>query len=501
MNGRPGPQQQGPQQQGPEKHGRAVGRRIFANVAALGGSQLVTMACGVVTSVVLARALGPGLLGVLGFAAAVVSYFGLFVNMGMDVHAVREIPRAPARGRALARMVLSTRFLLALAAFAVLVALAPHVGRSAEVPTVLIIQGAGLFAVALTLDFFYQAEQRMAVAGLRQGAAALAGALAVLMVIRAPSDLHLAAAIPVGVHMISALALLFYFWTQRAPSAAADSGVRRLSFIRRAAPVALMGVLITIYINLDIIILGYMVNQDEVGLYVAASRVAIMAAVIASLVHSAFLPALAKAFGDDAACSEISGNQVRVVGLLGGAIGGFGILLAPQIIEFLFGESFAGASLALTILMFNVVASYMAAAFGTPLLAWQCDKGYTAILIAGAALNVGLNILLIPHYGIEGAAAATLATQTLIWLSLMALAHKAFGLHHYGLITKTLSITALSLAPFYAIMAYWPAVGTMPALLALVVFGTAYLTLYGGVSLAAGLVAVSEIRGLLRRAA
>ncbi len=70
-----------------------LGRRILNNILALGGAQLVTMVTGMITAIVVARALGPSVYGVLGFGVAVLSYLGLLVNMGMDVHGVREIAR------------------------------------------------------------------------------------------------------------------------------------------------------------------------------------------------------------------------------------------------------------------------------------------------------------------------------------------------------------------------------------------------------------------------
>ena len=52
------------------KKERRLGHRILKNILALGTGQLVTMLSGVVTAVVLARALGPAVYGILGFGAA-----------------------------------------------------------------------------------------------------------------------------------------------------------------------------------------------------------------------------------------------------------------------------------------------------------------------------------------------------------------------------------------------------------------------------------------------
>lgn len=475
-----------------------LGRRVFGNILALGGAQLVTMAAGVVTAVVLARALGPALYGILGFGVAVLSYLGLLVNMGMDVHGVREIARRPTHGRRLVDMIVSTRLLFAAALFGALVVAVPYFGWSDDVRDVLIIQGIGLFAVALTVDFFYQAEQRMSIAALRQGGAAIIGALAVILLVAGPEDLRLAAAVPIAVHVASAIALLCFFRATTIRQENPEGDLSRMRFVGRSAPVALMGVLMTIYINMDIIILGYMVPEAEVGLYVAASRVTMMAIVLPNLIHSAFLPALSKAFGDDRAAAIAAGNHARSVVFFGGAVGGAGMLLAPAIIELLFGAAYAGANWAMTILMAHVLMFHLTAAFGTPLLAWQCDKPYTAILAFGAVVNLTLNFALIPKYGIEGAAVATLATQILIWLGLMILARKAFNLHHFGLMARILILTAVAMAVVYGALYYWPIPGAGGPWLTLFLGGGGYLLVYGGLAIAGGVISPAELHRLIR---
>ena len=102
----------------PQKENR-LGSRILGNILALGAGQLVTLFCGVISAVVLARALGPAVYGILGFGAAFISYFGLLVNMGMDVHGIREISRKPLHGPRLVTLVVLMRLILAIILFSV----------------------------------------------------------------------------------------------------------------------------------------------------------------------------------------------------------------------------------------------------------------------------------------------------------------------------------------------------------------------------------------------
>jgi len=472
-----------------------MGSRIMRNTVALGGAQAVSVLTGLVTTLVLARALGPESFGILGFGIALMSYFGLAVNLGMDSHAVREIAKAPAQARAVAGLVLSNRLVLA-GLFVVLVfALSPSMGWSAETEAVVRVQSLGLLGTALVLDFYFQARQRMEVLAVRQVAASVAGMLAVLILIRDAGDLLTAAAIPV-VMLIASGAMLFIYFRLIAKREAPAQGavaIPRLAFIRRSVPVALVGVLVTVLINLDIVILGYLVDEAQLGLYVAAARILTVAAMVPGILHGVFLPALAEAMIDDTRRAKMAGNMVRVLAFLGAGVAGVGVILTPLVLQLLFGGAYDGAAGALRILLVHAAFLFLAAAYGTALLAWQCDRPYSVLLAIGAVLNVALNFLLIPRFGIEGAAYATLASQLVMWLGLMALARKAFDLRLAGVQVGALAAAAVSAVPAYLVLRNSPWDATETMLTACVAFVVFYLA----ASQFAGVVDLRRLQALL----
>ncbi|MBT6883495.1 MAG: oligosaccharide flippase family protein, partial [Rhodospirillaceae bacterium] len=277
-----------------------TGSRIFRNFAALSVGQVVSMTCSLIVAVILARVLGPASYGILGFGAALLSYLGLVVNMGLDVHGVRVISHDPEQTGALVGFVLIFRVIISAALFAILLGGLDYINQPEMVKIVVLIQGCGLFFVALNLDFVFQAMQQMKVMAARQIAASLMALIAVFILITSPADLYKAAGIPAAVNMVTAVVVLIIFLN--------SSGVRieiRRGFsmardlLKSSVPVALMAALNTIYVSLDIVILQFMRPQDEVGLYVVASRVLALAVVPAGILHSVFLPALSSVFDDD----------------------------------------------------------------------------------------------------------------------------------------------------------------------------------------------------------
>ncbi len=87
-------------------------------------------------------------------------------------------------------------------------------------------------------------------------------------------------------------------------------------------------------------------------------------------------------------------------------------LVAPALVEILYGTAFRDAGPALQIMLPGVLAYTIVAVLSNPLIAWGAPGRVTAVLIAGLAVNLGANLLLIPQFGMNGAAAASTISYT-----------------------------------------------------------------------------------------
>ena len=87
--------------------------------------------------------------------------------------------------------------------------------------------------------------------------------------------------------------------------------------------------------------------------------------------------------------------------------------LAPIIIKVLYGEQYLAAVSALQIVVWYTTFSYLGSARNIWILAEGKQKYLWQINLFGAVANVGLNAILIPIMGIDGAAIASLVTQIL----------------------------------------------------------------------------------------
>jgi O-antigen/teichoic acid export membrane protein len=159
-------------------------------------------------------------------------------------------------------------------------------------------------------------------------------------------------------------------------------------------------------------------------------------------------------------------------------------LTAPILVDTVFGDAYQSAALPLTILIWTTVTVYGNAPFGFLMLARSQDRAYMLTAIAGATVNVGLNVAIIPVFGLVGAAATSVVTEVLV-----------FGLIVYATRDRSLDVLASSLRVAGPV-AFITAVAIFPvreSLLAVPVGAAAY----AGAMLMTGAVSISRIRIVL----
>jgi O-antigen/teichoic acid export membrane protein len=184
--------------------------------------------------------------------------------------------------------------------------------------------------------------------------------------------------------------------------------------IRVAVPLGVASVMITVYWQIDSVLLLQIAGPRESGIYGAAYGFLSPLTFLPAAVMSSFFPVLSAVYGRDPARSgrlvQICANSMAVIALpvLAGTIA-----LSGAIVHLMYGSGFARSAGVLPILMiafvsvcFGTLAGFLAPVLG---LQWRLAL-YSTV---GAAANVALNLVLIPPYGAYGSAWATVATEVL----------------------------------------------------------------------------------------
>jgi O-antigen/teichoic acid export membrane protein len=190
-------------------------------------------------------------------------------------------------------------------------------------------------------------------------------------------------------------------------------------WIVASLPLVLTEGLYLALLNSDIVLLGAYVDPDSVGIYFAATRIVNLITFIYFAVAALAVPKFAElhAKGDRAGLQSFVHAIIQWIFWPTLAAAAF-ILLFGKMALGLFGEGFIAGYPLLAILMLGFIARASTGPIEY-LLNMTNNQNVTACAYGGAAaLNIVLNLALIPHYGLNGAAAATAVSLVFasIWL-------------------------------------------------------------------------------------
>ena len=154
--------------------------------------------------------------------------------------------------------------------------------------------------------------------------------------------------------------------------------------------------------------IGWWKTPMDLGLYPAAQRLIQFLFVAPSLIAVATFPLLSKlAEESPVKLKAILGKTISLVLLLGLPIALGGILLGREIMLIAFGEAYVGATLVFQIFLGGILATFPLVILNNYIFIQNLQKKLVVWALGSALLNVFLNYLFIPRFGIAGAALAT----------------------------------------------------------------------------------------------
>lgn len=170
-----------------------------------------------------------------------------------------------------------------------------------------------------------------------------------------------------------------------------------------------------IFAYADTVLIGYFLDNVDVGIYRIAFQMTSFALLTTTAMRTTLYPKISN-WGKSGKINlvEMSLAKAFTYSLIL-AIPMFvgGVLLGDKLLYFLYGATFAKGANVLMILLAVQIANVFMFFFTMSLNALDSPKEAFKVSTIAAAINIILDILLIPIYGIEGAALATLATMTL----------------------------------------------------------------------------------------
>ena len=185
------------------------------------------------------------------------------------------------------------------------------------------------------------------------------------------------------------------------------------------AVMVLLGSVIAIelYTLLDTTMIGFFCDSKAVAYYTNSMRLVKILITVVTAISGVLLPRLSyhHSLGEEEECGKIVSKVFTVllfiflpceIGL---------ILVSDQVIPILFGSSFIPACKTLRVCSLLICVLGFSNLFGTQvLLTYNQEKKLLITTIAGAVSNICLNLVLVPKYQQNGAAVASVISETIV---------------------------------------------------------------------------------------
>lgn len=392
----------------------------YRNILKLSAWDMVAKAAYFLACLYLARIMGVEHYGVWEFAISVMAYFLLIADFGMEVWATREATKG-GDIPALVGTVMPLRLMGATGALGMLLAILPLLPDFPQLRTVLVVFGLTLFLQAANLKWVFMGQERMATAGKGLALTQLVFAVGIVVMVRSPNDLIWAPLLK-GLGDLAAVSFFGRQFLSTYGSSRINFNMSEsLSILRHALPMGVSNGLGLLSYNCDTLLLGFLSGPSAVGFYNAAYRPVTALLALPLTYFQGLFPLLSRKHHEDR--QGFIGTLKRSLGLAGliaFPIGVSGMFLGAPVLDLLFGPAYRQANTALQILVWSAVLVILRGSYRQAFIA--SGRQTLDLRCAGisATFNLGLNVLLIPPYGIIGAAAATVVGDC-VWLTLAAL--------------------------------------------------------------------------------
>jgi O-antigen/teichoic acid export membrane protein len=447
------------------------------------------------TFVAVTRGLGPEAFGDLTAALVFLYLPVVLAELGFTTTVVREISREPERTEAAMRASIPLRALVSAAVIGAAVGLGMAMPFSDRTKVAILISSIGAFLTLMTVSVVpvLQAQLKMhwAVAG------NLAGRLATLVLTLAALGVGLGFKSIVAAQVIG-LAVTFLVYlvivVRLVPLRPIVDPAYWRTLLTTSVVLGLAVALAQIYFRIDTLLIALLRDSVEVGLYGAAYKFIELSEFVSAAVGASVLPPLARfvAVGDPRAQRLVQRAFDVVVAAAAPLAVGM-LVFAPEIIRLTAGSEFGEASDALRLLAPYVLFSFVGGLFWRTLLATGRDRRLLSIALSVLSFNVTLNLIFVPMYGFEAAAAVAVVSE------ICALVPVALAVRSEGLLPGVgyVPVVAVAAGSMGIAAVVVPGPEPIAALIAALLYVTVLLALPG----TAKEIVFGDLRAALRRPA
>jgi O-antigen/teichoic acid export membrane protein len=385
--------------------------RVIDNFSWLIIDKILRLGVGIIVTIWLARYLGAEQFGLLSFSIALVSLFGAISSIGLQNIVVRDLVHNPNSKEEILGTAVFLQFIGGFLSYGLLLGFISWLRPDDETAKliVIILGFAMLFKASEVVSYWFESQvlSKYIVWVQNIGFFIFAAVKITLIIIQAPL-VGFAWAVLIETIIIAFLMVgmmgIYGFGPQRLQVTL----LRSKDLLSSSWPLLLSSVAIIIYMRVDQIMLGQMLGDEAVGIYSAAVRISEAWFFLLMAIVSSIFPHMSKLYKKNIILFEKFFLKImRLLNITSLSIGIIIYIFSGFIILSSFGNEYSDAITVLEILCWTGFFVGIGLIRTKYLVLQEKQIFQTIFLSAGALLNIGMNFILIPYSGIDGAAWAT----------------------------------------------------------------------------------------------
>jgi O-antigen/teichoic acid export membrane protein len=392
-------------------------KKIIKNIGWLFFDKIFRILGALLVGIWVARYLGPQIFGQLNYAIAFVALFSFLPDLGFHHILVRELKKRQPEIDTL----LGTALVLKLAGgvFALLIIATVVFSLGMDGPgsgmLVIIIAAGFIFQSLDVIDYFYQSQVLSKYVVIARNSAFVVSSLfKIFLIINQFSVAWFAFAAALDLFLAGVFLVITYHHGGGIPRNWRFDRLLAVELLRSSWPLMFSVLLISMHVRIDQIMLGQILRAEDVGLYSVAVELSRFWYFIPALIVNTLMPYFVSLRELDNRLYLARLNQLySLMFWMGVGVGILVLLFGELAVKIIFGPAYAESY---TALLFNIWAGIFiaqAVARGIWLISENLQKYRLYNNVLAVLVNIGGNLILIPRFGIAGAAIATLISQFL----------------------------------------------------------------------------------------
>lgn len=355
----------------------------------------------------LSRILGPEGMGKINFASSFSNYFAMVASLGIPMYGGREIARARGNKEALNKVfseIFTLNILVAIVVFLVYIVSIFLINKTKENSLFFILYGLSFLVGVLGVDWFFTGIEKFSYISIRATIFQILFIIMTFLFVKSKKDVML---VPLFL-LINGIIQVFLNlnYSRKYVKLIFIEKIEIKKHIKPIMTIFAGTIATAVYISMDIVMLGLMKSDWNVGVYNASVRInGIVLGILTSL-SGIFYSRLSNCYKNnrEEEAAKILNNWGKWISIMIFPVIAGLYITADEFIPILAGKDYSSAiitsQIMLPMLFFSVMTNYI----GIQLYSKGKEKQATIIIIATVLVGLLLNFLLIPKYAQNGAA-------------------------------------------------------------------------------------------------